>query len=96
MTKTVTVKLSRGTYTCPNTGKEQDSAMLLSREDEPGVAYPFPYSAYYAELVVEALHLNGLSLFTGLRGTEVFEENPEFPPVSFEVYVTAPGSKEVH
>lgn len=96
MTKTVTVKLSRGTYTCPNTGTELDSALFLSRADRPGVVYPFPDSRQYAELVVDALRLNGLAVFTGLHGTEVFEENPEFPPFSFEVYVTAPGSKEVH
>lgn len=96
MTKTVTVKLSRGTYTCPKTGIERDSALFLSRADEPGVVYPFPDSAYYAELLVGALRSNGLSLFTGLRGTGVFEENPEFPSVSFEVYVTTHNSDEVH
>lgn len=96
MTNSVTVKLARGTYNCPETGLENDSALLLSRADEPGVVYPFPNTAYSAELVVNALHKGGLSVFELLRGTEVFEENPEFTPCTFEVYVNATYSAEVH
>lgn len=96
MTKTVTVKLSRGTYTCPNTGLEKESALFLSRADRPGVVYPFPDSAHVEELVVAALRLNGLDTFTWLHGTEVFEESTAGTPYSFEVCGAAPSSGSVH
>lgn len=95
MTASIKIKLSRGSYTCPNTGTEHDSALFLSRADEPGVVYPFPDRPAVVQAMIGALHLKGLEVFEGLQGTEVFEESGD-KSVEFEVYVTAPGSKEVH
>ena len=96
MNNTVTVKLARGTYNCPETGLENDSALLLSRADEPGVVYPFPDTEHCAELVVDVISKGGLSVFDLLRSTEDFEESPEFTPYTFEVYVPSTYSDEVH
>lgn len=96
MTKTVTVKLARGTYTSEVDGPCRP-ALLLSREDEPGVVYPVADTPEWAARLLVLLALHGLGLFdVGLWGTSDYVENPEIEPVEVEVYVTAPGSDEVH
>lgn len=94
--KSVTVKLARGTYTSEVDGKDHP-ALLLSREDEPGVVYPVTDTPEWAARLLVLLNLHGLGLFNvGLRGTSDYVENPEIKPVVVKVYVTAPGSDSVH
>lgn len=96
MTKTVTVKLARGTYLSDVDGGDH-AALLLSRADEPGIVYPVTDTPEWAARILVLLNLHGLGLFeVGLQGTSSFEENTEIKPVVVEVYVTAPGSGSVH
>lgn len=91
MPTTVTVKLSRGTFTCEVDGKDY-AALLLSREDEPGVAYPLVDTPENAAHLRETLGLYGLGLFNeGMWSTPLFVESTDTKPIVFEFDTTHLG-----